>query len=146
MKVAGAARRSHAPNPAVGHPHPAIAGRGVITKSLRHYTSPRVSGEKVPKADEGKFTPNAHPARLPGGRIGELSARRNIASYRHLHENRCEEKPMKITVQKNGPLRIEGEDILIQDPEQQAYGLAGRNVVSLCRCGHSNNKPFCDGS
>jgi len=53
---------------------------------------------------------------------------------------------MKITVQKNGPLRIEGEDILIQDPEQQAYGLAGRNVVSLCRCGHSNNKPFCDGS
>lgn len=53
---------------------------------------------------------------------------------------------MKITVQKNGPLRVEGEDILIQDPEQQAYGLAGRTVVSLCRCGHSNNKPFCDGS
>ena len=53
---------------------------------------------------------------------------------------------MKITVQKNGPLRIEGDDILIQDPEQQAYGLAGRTVVSLCRCGHSSNKPFCDGS
>lgn len=53
---------------------------------------------------------------------------------------------MKITVQKNGPLRIEGEDILIQDPEQKAYGLAGRTIVSLCRCGHSNNKPFCDGS
>ncbi|HEY2325813.1 MAG TPA: CDGSH iron-sulfur domain-containing protein [Thermoanaerobaculia bacterium] len=53
---------------------------------------------------------------------------------------------MKITVQKNGPLRIEGDDILIQDPEQAAYGLAGRTVVSLCRCGHSNNKPFCDGS
>jgi CDGSH-type Zn-finger protein len=53
---------------------------------------------------------------------------------------------MKITVQKNGPLRIEGDDILIQDPEQKAYGLAGRTVVSLCRCGNSNNKPFCDGS
>jgi len=53
---------------------------------------------------------------------------------------------MKITVQKNGPLRVEGEDIVIQDPEQTAYGLAGRTVVSLCRCGHSNNKPFCDGS
>jgi CDGSH-type Zn-finger protein len=27
-----------------------------------------------------------------------------------------------------------------------AYGLQGRTVVSLCRCGHSANKPFCDGS
>ena len=25
-------------------------------------------------------------------------------------------------------------------------GLAGRTVISLCRCGHSENKPFCDGS
>ena len=53
---------------------------------------------------------------------------------------------MKITVQKNGPLRVEGDDIVIQDPEQKSYGLAGRTVVSLCRCGHSANKPFCDGS
>ncbi|HEX2644169.1 MAG TPA: CDGSH iron-sulfur domain-containing protein, partial [Thermoanaerobaculia bacterium] len=27
-----------------------------------------------------------------------------------------------------------------------AYGLQGRTVVSLCRCGLSANKPFCDGS
>ena len=53
---------------------------------------------------------------------------------------------MKITVRKNGPLLVEGDDILIQDPEQKAYGLAGRTAVSLCRCGQSNNKPFCDGS
>jgi CDGSH-type Zn-finger protein len=24
--------------------------------------------------------------------------------------------------------------------------LAGRTIISLCRCGHSANKPFCDGS
>lgn len=53
---------------------------------------------------------------------------------------------MKITVTKNGPLRIEGEDIQIVDPQQAPYGLGGRTVVSLCRCGHSANKPFCDGS
>jgi CDGSH-type Zn-finger protein len=51
----------------------------------------------------------------------------------------------KVIVRNNGPLRLEG-DILIQDQEGNAFGLAGRTVVSLCRCGHSANKPFCDGS
>lgn len=51
----------------------------------------------------------------------------------------------KITVNDNGPLRIEG-DMTIVDPTGKAFGLAGRTVISLCRCGHSQNKPFCDGS
>lgn len=50
----------------------------------------------------------------------------------------------KITVNDNGPLRIEGE-FTICDPSGKAFGLAGRTVVSLCRCGQSANKPFCDG-
>jgi CDGSH-type Zn-finger protein len=53
---------------------------------------------------------------------------------------------IKIGVRNNGPLRIEGEGIEIQDQDGKAFGLAGRTVVSLCRCGHSANKPFCDGS
>jgi CDGSH-type Zn-finger protein len=53
---------------------------------------------------------------------------------------------MKITVNKNGPFRVEGDDIQIVDPEGKPYGLGGRTVVSLCRCGMSANKPFCDGS
>ena len=51
----------------------------------------------------------------------------------------------KITVNNNGPLRVEG-DFEILDPTGKAFGLAGRTVVSLCRCGHSETKPFCDGS
>lgn len=51
----------------------------------------------------------------------------------------------KVTVKNNGPLRIEG-DFTICDQEGNAFGLAGRTVISLCRCGHSENKPFCDGS
>ena len=51
----------------------------------------------------------------------------------------------KITVNNNGPLRVEGE-FEIHDPQGAAFGLAGRTVISLCRCGHSANKPFCDGS
>lgn len=53
---------------------------------------------------------------------------------------------VKLTFQKNGPIRVEGEDLRLLDPEGQAYGLAGRTVISLCRCGQSSNKPFCDGS
>ena len=51
----------------------------------------------------------------------------------------------KITVRNNGPLRIEGE-FTIYDMEGKAFDLAGRTAISLCRCGHSANKPFCDSS
>lgn len=53
--------------------------------------------------------------------------------------------PTKVTVNNNGPLRLEG-DFHLCDAEGKQYGLAGRTVISLCRCGHSANKPFCDGS
>jgi CDGSH-type Zn-finger protein len=51
----------------------------------------------------------------------------------------------RVIVRNNGPLRLEG-DITLCDQDGRAFGLAGRTVVSLCRCGHSANKPFCDGS
>jgi CDGSH-type Zn-finger protein len=50
----------------------------------------------------------------------------------------------KITVNNNGSIRIEG-DFSIHDAEGKEFGLGGRTVISLCRCGHSENKPFCDG-
>lgn len=50
----------------------------------------------------------------------------------------------KITVNDHGPLRLEG-DITLCDANGKTFGLAGRTVVSLCRCGLSANKPFCDG-
>jgi CDGSH-type Zn-finger protein len=51
----------------------------------------------------------------------------------------------KITVNNNGSLKIEG-DFEIVDMDGKNYGLQGRTVLSLCRCGRSANKPFCDGS
>lgn len=51
----------------------------------------------------------------------------------------------KITPLNNGPIRIEG-DFEIWDPQGKQFGLAGRKVISLCRCGQSAAKPFCDGS
>ncbi len=52
----------------------------------------------------------------------------------------------KIIVRENGSLRIEG-GILLSDPEGNPIETPpdGR-PYSLCRCGHSSRKPFCDGS
>jgi CDGSH-type Zn-finger protein len=51
----------------------------------------------------------------------------------------------RITVKSNSALRIEG-DFEITDGDGNIYNLNGRTVVSLCRCGLSKNKPFCDGA
>jgi len=52
----------------------------------------------------------------------------------------------KITVTKNGSYRIEGSDFELYDAAGSKYDLAGRTVISLCRCGQSKKKPFCDAS
>jgi len=51
----------------------------------------------------------------------------------------------KITVSNDGSVRIDG-DFELLDQQGAKFGLAGRTVISLCRCGQSQNKPFCDGS
>ena len=51
----------------------------------------------------------------------------------------------KLTINNNGSVKIEG-DFEIVYMQGNTYGLQGRTVVSVCRCGLSANKPFCDGS
>lgn len=51
----------------------------------------------------------------------------------------------KITVLSNGSLKVDG-DFEIVDKNGNEYNLGGRELISLCRCGLSSNKPFCDGS
>jgi CDGSH-type Zn-finger protein/uncharacterized Fe-S cluster protein YjdI len=51
--------------------------------------------------------------------------------------------PLKVSPQKNGPLMVEGA--------LEICAASGRTVsretrIWLCRCGHSKDKPFCDGS
>jgi CDGSH-type Zn-finger protein len=51
----------------------------------------------------------------------------------------------KLTVRNDGSVKVEG-DFEVVDQEGKAFGLGGRATVALCRCGHSETKPFCDGS
>ncbi len=55
------------------------------------------------------------------------------------------ENEVKITVRLNGSLRVEGP-IKLVDANGNEWDLTGKPAISLCRCGHSANKPFCDGT
>lgn len=48
-----------------------------------------------------------------------------------------------IQVRDNGPLRISGPVKLV---DSEGNEFEHKEAFSLCRCGHSMNKPFCDGS
>ena len=50
----------------------------------------------------------------------------------------------KITVIKNGPLLVQG-NVNITGENGQSIPVNGPKCA-LCRCGASENKPFCDGS
>ncbi len=51
----------------------------------------------------------------------------------------------KAKIMKDGPIIIEG-DCDYEDAEGNAVDTGDRRAVALCRCGSSENKPFCDGA
>jgi CDGSH-type Zn-finger protein len=55
---------------------------------------------------------------------------------------------VKITIRKNGPYRVEAPEgeIELLDADGNKYDLTGKTAFSLCRCGASVSKPFCDGT
>jgi CDGSH-type Zn-finger protein len=65
--------------------------------------------------------------------------------YRRLDGGRQEEPPTEATVEPrpNGPLFVRGP-VRIVEPDGRLIREDTR--VALCRCGGSENKPFCDGS
>jgi CDGSH-type Zn-finger protein len=53
---------------------------------------------------------------------------------------------VKITLLKNGPMKVEGATTLqLLRPDGTPVDTQGKAEIYLCRCGHSANKPFCDG-
>ena len=59
-------------------------------------------------------------------------------------EYKDQERMSMVTVSKDGPYTITGGIDLIGDNIQFAEGFS-KEHYTLCRCGASNNKPFCDG-
>lgn len=50
-----------------------------------------------------------------------------------------------IKTNENGPLLISGA-VALTDHQGGAFDLGGKEVIALCRCGATKNRPFCDGS
>lgn len=52
---------------------------------------------------------------------------------------------VRIKVLKDGPYRVEGPVSLV-DHEGNEIAVREGRAISLCRCGGSTKKPFCDGT
>jgi CDGSH-type Zn-finger protein len=50
-----------------------------------------------------------------------------------------------IRIRRNGPYRVEGDDVIVVDWNGNEYKV-DRLPIALCRCGASTTKPFCDGT
>lgn len=52
---------------------------------------------------------------------------------------------VKVLIRDNGPFLVSGPAVLT-DAAGNVFDLSGKETFSLCRCGASARKPFCDGS
>lgn len=60
----------------------------------------------------------------------------------HTEKTVSHKKP-SIEILKNGPYVVKNVDHLM---DSQGVPVPTQSVMALCRCGGSNNKPFCDGT
>jgi CDGSH iron-sulfur domain-containing protein 3 len=56
--------------------------------------------------------------------------------------------PLRLKVMDDGALQLRGDlsQIRVVDGDGQPFDFGERRTVLLCRCGQSQNKPFCDSS
>ena len=55
-------------------------------------------------------------------------------------------EPLVIRCRENGPLVIHGAVRIVDHHGNEWTPPPGKDNIALCRCGHSRNKPFCDGT
>ncbi len=58
-------------------------------------------------------------------------------------EHRDQDREPMVTITKNGPYAVTGDIELLDQPRGKE---ASTEHYALCRCGGSENKPFCDGT
>jgi CDGSH-type Zn-finger protein/uncharacterized Fe-S cluster protein YjdI len=93
------------------------------------------------------FVPNVqgewiHPDAATADEVAELAHNCPSGAITYLrHDGKPDEQPPKVNlirVRENGPLAVHGKLAIAGQPPQLR--------ATLCRCGQSQNKPYCDGS
>ncbi len=80
--------------------------------------------------------------KCPSGALSIKDAMPAVRQEQDKTESMSEESNAEIVVIKNGPLKVKGSlAIKHKDGKEET-----QKEVYLCRCGQSENKPFCDGS
>lgn len=57
-----------------------------------------------------------------------------------------EDAVVTIQIRENGPYKISGPVVLVDHNDEPIAIEEGKTTIFLCRCGHSSDKPFCDGT
>jgi uncharacterized Fe-S cluster protein YjdI len=78
----------------------------------------------------------------PSGALGYYSNEADVGSNTNSTEQ-INEDAIRIKLLSNGPIEFNGECVIIDKDGNESYKTG---KFFLCRCGSSNNKPFCDGS
>jgi uncharacterized Fe-S cluster protein YjdI len=97
----------------------------------------------------GVFDPNARPwVRTDAANADEIAAAIRTCPTGALRYERTDggpretpDTPARVQPRRNGPLLVRG-NLQIVDADGNVTRTATR--MALCRCGHSNNKPYCD--
>jgi CDGSH-type Zn-finger protein len=55
-------------------------------------------------------------------------------------------EPLVIRCRENGPYVVKGPVKIVDHLGNEFVIPGGKELVALCRCGQSGNRPFCDGS
>jgi uncharacterized Fe-S cluster protein YjdI/CDGSH-type Zn-finger protein len=74
---------------------------------------------------------------------GAISYVKNHETENSVSHEAHQEGLIKIKVTPAGPLLIQGNFLLERD---ENTALINSKITAFCRCGHSKNKPYCDGS
>jgi CDGSH-type Zn-finger protein/uncharacterized Fe-S cluster protein YjdI len=98
----------------------------------------------LPEVFDTEKRPWIQPARAEPDAIATVVLRCPSGALQFEREDGVRENPLQenvIAIAENGPLYIRG-DVEIEGPEGET--LFRETRVALCRCGASQNKPFCD--
>jgi CDGSH-type Zn-finger protein len=100
----------------------------------------------LPKVFEHGRDPWIDPNRAKAEEIVAVIRRCPSGALRYTHKGKTgpeHSEPPSIRVRKNGPYEVRG-GVPLRSPFWMEQ--ASRQIYTLCRCGASMNKPFCDGS